>query len=273
MRFALTLFFTLTTAGAADPVAVTIERAQGLAISKNRVDAAALLRRALESNPSRAARTRLREALGQVSRVFFTDKGQRAFETGQTVLFETPDLAAARLREAVALENGNILVRLTLAKYYLLKQDCAAARTEVAASRAMNPDDGDGAALELRTTLCDHEFEGMRDKVRALPPLSKWQETFVLFVQARAWLHQGLNGRAGDALARVIAEAPRFPEARFYLARAQSGRGGGEESLRKYVNLCKALTERDRREFALEPRVCVNQKEAEVEMAKKAVDL
>jgi len=261
-------------AGAGDPVTATIEQAQSYALKKNRDEAAALLRRAIDVTASRTARVRLRETLHQIARVFFTDQGQRAFETGQTILFENPDAALIRLREAAALENGNLSVRLALIKVYLLKQDCAAARSEVVSARALDPADGDGFALEARAFACDHQPLLHHDVTAAPSSLTRWQEQFVAYVHARESLHQGSPARAAESLARVAAEFPRFPEARFYLARAEAAAGGGgEDALRKYVGLCKVITGRDRREYGLEPRVCSHQKEAEDELAKKPVDL
>ena len=273
MRWTLALLLIFSRARAADSVGVVIDRAQTLAAAKKRGEATAMLRRALDANTPRAQRARLREALGQVARVFFTDQGQRAFETGQAELFENPDAAAVRLRDALTHEDGNVVVRLTLAKFYLLKQNCAAARAEITGVRAMNPEDADAAALELRAMACDHAYNGMREKVRALPPLGRWQTAFVNYVQARAWLHEGAGPRAAEALARVNVDFPRFPEAYYYAARAEGARGAGEDALRKYVGLCRGITGRDRREFALEPRACARLKEAEDELANKSSDL
>ena len=274
MRLLATLVF-LHRLCVADPAATAIERAQEHTLKKDRARASLVLRRAIEAAPSRAARARLGEALAQITRIFFTDRGQQEFESGQTALFETPAAALVHLTEALRHEDGNVAVRLAIARYYLLAQDCSNAATEVAAARQSNPIDGEAAALELRVAICrESAAVDLRDKVRRLPPLDKWQNGFVTYVQARELLRQGLSARAADALGRVVAEFPRFPEARFYLGRAEAARGtGGDESLRKYVSLCKGFTGRDRREFALEPRVCLHRKEAEDELAKRSTEL
>jgi hypothetical protein len=257
---------------AADPTAVAIARAQDAAIRKDRAQASSILREALQHTGSRTARQRIGEALAQVTRIFFTDQGQRAFETGQTALQDSPEAALPAFREALRLEDGNVAVRLGLARYHLVRQDCAAAASEVAEARRLDPLDGDAAALDLRVMICQHSFTGLREKVRRLPPLTKWQSSFVAYVQAREMLEQGANRRAAEALGRVVADFPRFPEARFYLSRADATRASGEDSLRRYVALCRSFTGRDRREFALEPRACVHQKEAEDELAKKPAE-
>lgn len=264
------LFF-LSSVRAADTATAAIEQAQTLALKKNRVEACTVLKRAISIQPAGATRTRMRDTLNELSRVFFTDKGQRAFEAGQSVLFENPDVALAQLREALRLEDGNVVVRTTLAKAYLQRNDCAAAQTELNAARELNPGDGDAAALDLRALVCQKNWELMRLRAKALPPLDAWQTSFVLYVQAQDWLQLGLATKANEALTKITTEFPKFPEPRYYLARAEGARG--DSNLRKYVSLCRALTARDRRAFALEPRTCTKQKEAEDELAKKSIDL
>ena len=257
---------------ALDPGPSAIEQAQALALKKNRIEACAILKRALAASSNPSARARLRDVLAKISRLPFTDKGQRAFESGQAVLFENPDLALTQLKDALALEDGNLGVRVALAEVYILKNDLVAARTELKAARELNPHDAEVALLDVRALLGQKNFELARERLKSVPTLDRWQEHFVLYAQAQDYLQQGLNARAVDALNRVVAEFPKFPEARYYLARAERPRAG-EAHLRRYVSLCQALTARDRRTFALEPHACANQKEAEDELAKKSVDL
>ena len=104
---------------AADPVSSAIDQAQGLALKNDRQGAARVLSQALESTrPPLRGRARLIEALDSVSKVFITDKGQKLFEAGQSTIFENPDGALSQLREAQALEDGNVLIQNSIARIY-----------------------------------------------------------------------------------------------------------------------------------------------------------
>jgi len=262
------LLFLIQTAVALDPVQTAIEHAQGLALKKNRQEATASLREAIVQQPK--AKAKLIEALQQISKVFFTDKGQKAFEAGQSLMFDNPDMALQQLKEALAQEDGNLAVLATIAKVQLAKQDCGGAEATLEKARRMNPFASEPAVLEMRTLVCQKNFEALRERTRLLPTLDKWEEQFVQYLNAQA----GPPRKAYDVLLRVTEERADFPEAYLQLARAEQALAREDEpALTKYISLCKAVTTKERRRFSLEPRLCQSLKEAEDELAKKSADL
>lgn len=275
MWLLLTLF--LSAQGQTGPSADTaIEHAQSLALKKNRKDACAGLKEALSSTPAPAknARARLTEALSQLSKVFFTDKGQKAFEAGQSLMFENPDRAMAQFRESLALEDNNVIVLAAMAKTQLMKQDCDGALATLEQARALNPAASEPAVLELRTRTCKQQFLGLREKSKQLPALDKWEEQYVQYLLAQELLEEKAAKKAFDVLAKVADEQPQFPETYFWLAKAgQELNKDNEPWLHKYISLCKAVTSKERKRFSLEPRLCAGMKDAEDELAKKSADL
>ncbi|MBX3020516.1 MAG: hypothetical protein KF799_02465 [Bdellovibrionales bacterium] len=270
------LFSLILSAQALDPVATTIEQAQALALKKNRKEACAGLQEALKSTPAPAktARAKLSEALAQISKVFFTDKGQKAFEAGQSQMFENPDLAMTQFREALALEDDNVVVLSNIAKVQLMKSDCDGARATLEKARMMNPSASEPAVLEMRALVCKQQVKGLREMAKQLPSLDKWEEQYVQYLLAQTLLQEKSPKKAFDVLSRVVEEQPQFPESYLWLARV-----GGELSreneawLQKYISLCKAVTGKERKRFSLEPKLCAGLKEAEDELAKKSVDI
>lgn len=262
------LLLTLQLATALDATQTAIEHAQGLALRKNRQEACASLREAIAQQPK--AKVKLIEALQQIAKVFFTDKGQKAFEAGQSLMFENPDMALAQLREALAQEDGNQAVLTTIAKIQLAKQDCGGAESTLEKARALNPYASEPAVLELRTLACQKNFDGLKERARLLPPLDKWEEQYVQYLSAQA----SAPKKAFELLARLTEERPEFPEAYLQLARAGQALARADEPyLSKYISLCKAVTTKERKRFSIEPRLCASLKEAEDELAKKSADL
>ncbi len=256
---------------ATDPSASAIEKAQGLVLKKNRVEACAVLRRAWGDLPAYSkARVKVGEALNQISKMFFTDKGQKIFEAGQASMWLTPDMALAQFNEALALEDQNIQVLNNLARVQLIKQDCDGAIQSLQTARTLNPAAGDSAVLELRALQCKQSFEVLREKAKNLPPLDKWEEAYVHYLLAGDALQQKYFKKAYDSLFKISEENPQFPESYLLLARAATELNkDAEPFLEKYVSLCKAAGPREKKKFALEPRLCAQLKEAEDELAKK----
>lgn len=262
-------------AWSAEPVQNPIEQAQALAIKKNRLEASTVLLRAITALPSGAkSRAKMIEALNTIARVFFTDKGQKLFEVGQSMMFETPDVALSRYREALALEDNNILVLNSIARVQISKQDCAGGLATLKSSNAISPFYADTVVLELRAHVCEKDFEAFRERLKTLPPLDKNQEAFVQYLLAQDFLRQKMWRKANEILLKVSQEQPRFPEVYYSLLKAGEEMDHEDEGFaQKYVSLCKAVGPRERKQFALEPRLCANAKEVEDELAKKSTDI
>ncbi|HMN67101.1 MAG TPA: hypothetical protein PKC28_01050 [Bdellovibrionales bacterium] len=267
----LTLFMSLSLR--ADTV-TPVEAAQSLAVQKKRQEASEILRKALAATPiSLRTRAKLTEALNQITTVFFTDKGQKAFEAGQALMWESPDLALAQFRQALPLEDENIQILNHIARIQLQKQDCDGAVQTLLSSRRLNPYGSESAVLELRALYCQQRFDVLRESAKKLPALDKWQDAFVQYLLAQDLLQQKSFRKSFDAAMKLSEEQPSFPEPYWVLARSAMGlEKESEPWLGKYVSLCKAATPRDRKKFSLEPRLCANLKEAEDELAKQSAD-
>lgn len=268
--FALILpCFAIDTAGHA------IEQAQALALKKNRKEASATLQRALAVAPAASAgRSKLQETLAQMSKIFFTDKGQKLFENAQSLMFDNPDLALTQFKDSLALEDDNILILVNMAKIYLSKKDCDTAASFAERARTINPWSPDMTTVELRTLNCQKRFTVLRDKVKSLPPLDKWSDAFVQYLVAQNWLEEKAPKKAFDILSKVSEDFPQFPEVYYFLVRAGTELNKDTEPwLQKYSSLCKGITSRERKKFSEEPQLCAHLKEVDDELAKKNAEI
>jgi predicted Zn-dependent protease len=260
-----------STAGAADGVSAAIEKAQGLALKKNRREAAQILRNEITNLPANSKnRPKLIEALAQITTIFLTDKGQRTFETGQSIMFDNPDLAMGRFNEALAMEDGNISVLQNIARLQMTKLDCEGARSTIDNARAINPYFAELALLEARDLLCLKDYEVFREKMKALPaPLTGWDASFSQYLLAQDFLEQNMYKKALELLTKVSEEQGKFPEVYYYLWKAGAGLNRDTEAWKlRYASLCKSIGPKEKKQFAQEPRLCVNLKEVEDELAK-----
>ncbi len=266
MRYCL-LFLIALPCWALDTTGSAIDHAQALAKKKNRKEACAILRQEIASNPKSS--TRAVESLEVVAKVFFTDKGQKAFEAGQASAFDNPDFALSQFRRALELEDDNLSVLLSLARLHIARRECAIALEFLVRARELHPLNGDAAVLELRGLQCLGRAELLREKSKVLPVLDPWQQSFVQFLTAKDLIEQGQAKKASDVLLKVSEENPQFPEVYYYLAKAGRELKKDIESWQqRYVVLCKRMNVRERRKFALEPMLCFASKEVEDELAK-----
>jgi len=253
-----------------------VTRAQGLVRKKQRVEACAILVKGIkELTPSaKTDRGRLIEELARVSQVFVTDKGQKHFEAAQAALYESPDVALSRLMSANEVEHDNALVWENVTRAKIVKQDCEGAREAIQHARVMNPFSSSAALLELNALACLNDWDSVREKMKTLPSLSKSDEPFLHYLNAREALEQQQFKRAMDLLTRVTEELPAFPEAYIGLATAAKKLGkDGESWQTRYVSLCKVISNRERRRYGLEPRLCLRAKEVQDELANKTTDI
>lgn len=256
---------------ALDAPAAAIEQAQAQALRKNRIAAAKILTQAAqEPGTSNKSKARLQEALNTLSKVFFTDKGQKLFEAAQSAMYENPDLALGQYREALKLEDDNVQILSNMARVQLAKQDCPGALTTLERARALNNGLAEPAVLELRTLICQKNFEVFREKLKTLPTLEGEQGAMVSYFTAQDLMQQKLWRKAYEALLKVSEEQALFPETYFYLIKVTTELNRESDAwAEKYSGLCKGLNGRTRRRFAYEPRLCANAKEVADEMAKK----
>lgn len=263
-------------AAANDGVSSAIEQAQAAAVKKNRLASSSALQGAMATpGLNKAGRSRLNEALAQLTTEFFTDKGQKEFESGRAQMFDNPDLALAHFNRALALEDHNVVVLTSMAKVQLLKQDCEAAAANLDKALKLNPLAIEPALLRLRVRVCRQRPEGLREAAKTLPvPLERWDDAFVQYLIAQEYVAEKQSRKAFELLNRLVDEQPSFPEGYLWLARAGHELGRDNESwLQKYMSLCKAITNKERRRFSLEPRLCVNMKDVENELATKSTDI
>ncbi len=266
-------------AGAAAPqvlppalkVADAIEQSQKFMLEKNRQKALQVLNQSLEGLPQKSrSRARLLESVQQLSSTFFTDKGQRLFEAAQSSVFENPEVGMARYREALALEDNNLLVLMALAHAQLAKQDCSGALQTLGLARQLTAHLQEPQLLEMQAYICAGNYEMFRERFKQLSVVDKNLEYFAQYLSALDLIQQKMWQRAHGLLIRVTELRPDFPEAYSALHKVQRELGERENVFgENYLKLCKAVTVRERKLYSLEPRLCVHTKEVANELEAK----
>lgn len=269
------LFCFLSATHAAEVSPSAIERAQKKALAHQRKEACAILVEAIEASKAQPkTKAKLLESLESIATAFFTDKGQKLFESAQSSMFETPDVAIKALREAMALEDKNLLVGLALARGALAKKDFSEAASTLALAKQIHPYSPDVLVLSLRLLAAQGEVEPLREQFKTLPAMEKSQDIFVKQVMAQDLLDQQMTDRSFELFSKITELDPAYPEPYYFLAKTGQVLGKKTEDWsRKYVSLCKNVDARTRRKYANEPALCAHVKEVEDDLAKTTSEI
>lgn len=237
-----------------------IQDAQKAAVAKNRKAATNKILNALKVEPSPHAKSKLMEALQTLADVFFTDQGQRLFETAQSMAYENAETALARFNESLALEDGNVVISLAMARVQLAKKNCAAAETNLQAASEINPYDKTLRFLRAKALLCQHKAQDALTLLKmdtADDPVSN-------VTMASALYASGSTHEAKSLLQKTASRDSSYPESHYWMWKLSQDDGDtSDEQGQKYIALCKNLNLRTRRKYINEPCLCGQTQEVE----------
>jgi predicted Zn-dependent protease len=255
------IIISVSSVAAVEPWTVAIQEAQKLALAKNRKAATAKLIEAIKiEKPASRARARLLESLKNISEMFFSDKGQRLYETGQSSYFESADTALLRYKEALDVEDSNLTVLTAMARAQLSKKDCASADATLKIAAQINPYSEAVHLLEGKTLLCQNLPKDAIAVLRADPS----DDPVTSVTLASALWQNGSVRESVALLQRTLGKDGAFPEVHYWLWKASEAQAEvAEQHGGKYVALCKNLALKTRQKYLKEPRLCGQTQEVE----------
>jgi tetratricopeptide (TPR) repeat protein len=261
---------------AAEPATPSsIEAAQTKALAHQRKEASAILIAAIEDAKAQPKlKAKLTESLEAIATTFFTDKGQKLFESAQSSMFDAQDVAIKALKEALVLEDNNLLVCLALVRANIAKKEYSAAKANLEMAKLIQPYSPDVVVLSLRLMASQGEVEPLREQLKTFPPLDKTQDIFVKQLLAQDLLDQQMTDKSFELFTKITEMDAAYPEPYYFMAKAGQVLGKETEDWsRKYVSLCKNVDARTRRKYANEPMLCSHVKEVEDDLAKKTSEM
>lgn len=258
-RIVRIVFFIFSWVAWADTAAV-IHEAQKAAVAKNRKAATNKLLNAIKSEHVPKSRAKLMETLKTLADVFFTDQGQRTFETAQSMAYDSPDTALARFNDALAVEDSNVVILLAMARVQLAKKDCAAAATNLESAAEINPYDKTLRFLRAKTFLCEHKPQ----EALTLLKMDPADNPVANVTLASALYGSGNEHEAMNLLQKTVNKDASYPEVHYWIWKVSEDKTeDAEDQGQKYIALCKNLNLRTRRRYINEPCLCGQTQEVE----------
>jgi tetratricopeptide (TPR) repeat protein len=199
--------------------------------------------------------------------LFFTEKGQKDFETAESMYFSLNDNALTNYKSALEGEDGNLLVLSSLAKYYLAKAECSAANDILKLGVVNWPYWLEFKWLGQLVEVCNQ----LEPSSEVLEAISKKPDYFIYAqsILAAKLIESGRTKEALNKLAALEKKDSQYPETYFYLFKAQTkDQMGAIEDAEKYINLCKTVGAKERRKYSLDPWLCKKVEAVQKEIAK-----
>lgn len=250
-----------------------LQKVQELVLGGQRELAIKALDELKEQSSSEAERKEIQETRTKVANIFLTDKGQKLFEMGQSLVWTNAKQAKASLQEALEVEAGNIQIRLSLARIFLLESDCRKAQEQIDASKAVDPADEHVTLLLGQSLLCAGEKEKAINALKQAEKNIKDNRAMLNYLFAKISLQQGQLVEAKNFADLAKKEDPSFPEAYEILWRISRAQEKAEDILaEKYVTLCKEVNLKLRKRYQDEPMLCSQALELGAELGKKTTE-
>lgn len=235
-----------------------IEKAYNISLQRDRIQATSLLISALKRETKKEGRKELQTALEKVSTVFYSDKAQQIFETGNSLFWTDPSQAQAKLIDANQLESGNLVVEMTLIRSLLAVNKCSVASRNLEKNQEIIDFFEDLQLLQAQIMICNSKFEEY--KIEKQKQNQKRQDEIGLWwslLDVEYFFRSSLFSSAMDALRDLEKKWASYPEIYFWKHKIEvENKVNSEETAQKYTSLCKAISPRQQRSFSRDPWLC-----------------
>lgn len=238
-----------------------IHKAQTLTLQHDRLQAAQVLKRALENEPSKKVESELLKNLQEVTTVFYSEKGQSIFEYGRSLFRSSPAEAQEKYISALKEEPNNVAILIEQSRLSLFVGKCEDAESAAIQAQKINPYSEDVALLLSQSGACLQKIE---ETIEALKKTKQSVYAFVVYAQVYLQKNDYVQAQSYLNLAK-LADA-QFPEIYFWELQIKKKQSFSlEESVFQYIKLCKAFSEKDFLKYSKEPRACQEFKNIEIE--------
>jgi len=246
-----------------------IKDAENLSLIQDRVQACSLLVRAQKSmNLNAGEAGRLRDKLGKLSRIFYSETSFQSYLAALALLDQNkPKEALDRLGEAAEAEHGNLDVVVAIARAQLKFKNFSAALKAVQEGRALSPHDIPLLQLKLQAQVGLEAWEDALETAVLLGVLDD-KSAQTLKDRGLALFKLGRKNEAEKYLSEAADTEKEFPEPHYWLALAKE-KADPKPYFEKYIAQCQKLTPEDpskllamRKKFERENELCIQVDEA-----------
>jgi hypothetical protein len=246
-----------------------INKAQNLTLQQDRLQASQVLIRGIQrENRSSVAYKELVRTLSELTSVFYLEKTQGLFATGDSLLETKPREALDYFLEALKSEEKNALILKSIARLHLRVDECEKADLRVKGAEEIDPFSPEIKLLRLQVLACQKNPEQMG--IRLIPADLEGVEKFAYGLQMLDFVNRKELKRAKSLLATWETRSIDYPEVHYWKWQLSKQAGTVDRvAAAKYIQMCLNLTPRKRKTFGLDVDLCKRRGAAEAFLREK----
>ena len=215
-------------------------------------------------------REALLRALDQISWIFFIDKAQAQYESGESFHYAGKwREAQSYYQQAAKLEPENTRISAALVRSLTAQQKCSAASSIVKQGLSLHPFDKHLRLLGLRAELCEgmggKEQKQWNSEATALEPFSPKVVAWYRLILADQQKNQAKVLLLAE---KWLEEDKKYPEPFYLLWKHSPSSEKRQRWALEYLSRCKKSDQMFRRRYKDEPLLCVHKQELERALAK-----
>jgi len=148
-----------------------VQQVEEFSLQKKRKKASELL--LLNIEPMAASSRRRRQLITKLHllmKMFYTEKAQQMYESGESLYYSGAGGAATKFKEALKIEGDNVSVLLALARTDLQRGNCDESLTTLGHIKKLDPYLHEAKVLRFKVLVCKGQFEELNEA---------WSEKFL----------------------------------------------------------------------------------------------
>lgn len=234
-----------------------IQKAQNLSLQQDRLQASQVLVRGIQrEGRGTQAFKELCRALDELTGLFYTERAQNIFSTGESLVETKPREAIDSFQEALKLEDRNVTVLKALARLHLRMDECDRAEGRVKQAEEVNPYSAEVKLLRLQTLSCQGGADVLVWYAANEPDLEPVKK-FARGLRIKALLRKSDFKKARAELSEWETQFAEYPEVFFWKWEVSKALKSPDRTVAaKYLQLCQGLTPRKRKAYALDVALC-----------------
>ncbi len=253
--------------------AAKIEKARETVLKGDRSAAIKILKDSIRESNKENLNSEIQQALKEIAEVFLTDKGQNQFSLAESFWLLRPKEAADLLIPLIKLEDGNLAVSRLGARASLRALDCVKAETFQTQAELMLPHSPEVKLLRLQIQDCVNGTSASAPPLK-IPMDADWAELdsgirqLIVKDSIRRKDLKTARGSiaAWETMTTSAGPATDDPELFYWKWRLSPEATRDRAAGRRYVRLCKEMTPRRRKNFALHPELCLHTETVESDL-------
>lgn len=235
-----------------------ILKAQNLSLQQDRLQASQVLIRGLqrETRGSQAYKE-LARALDELTGLFYTERAQAAFATGESLAFSKPREAVDAYEQALKVEDRNLTVLKALARLHLRANECDLADSRVRQAEETNPYSSEVKLLRLQVLSCQKNGTALMSRFAAYEQDLESVKKFSYGLRIKEYLRTKDLKKARALLSEWEAAMPDYPEIYYWKWEISMASDAPDRlAAAKYLQLCQGLSARKRNQYVIDVHLC-----------------